>query len=99
MDECTTIRIDGRAWLDHDDVYTAILTALRPHVKPHGHNLDALWETVTSQTMDVRAPYHIRVDGFTKMGAEAGRTVLGIARVFSNARATRRINASFEIEP
>ena len=68
MDE---IHLDGRAWQSADDFYVAYLKAVGAP-EWHGHNLDALWDSLTGGDINQRnPPLRIHITGLGGMGLDA----------------------------
>jgi len=65
------IHLGGRAWQSADDFYVAYLKAVGAP-EWHGHNLDALWDSLTSGDINQRnAPLRILITGLDEMGLDA----------------------------
>jgi ribonuclease inhibitor len=65
------IHLDGRSWQSADDFYVAYLTAVGAP-EWHGHNLDALWDSLTGGDINLRnPPLCIRITGRDEMGLDA----------------------------
>jgi ribonuclease inhibitor len=81
------IHLDGRSWQSADDFYTAYLTAVGAP-EWHGHNLDALWDSLTGGDINQRnPPFRIHVLGLQQMGPEAKQTMERFASLVEQARA------------
>ena len=67
----TEIVIDGAEWKTAADFYSAFLGAVEAP-EWHGHNLDALWDSITRGGINGRnLPYTVRVLGTARMAPEA----------------------------
>ena len=60
--------VDGRRPADFYDAYLTAVGA----PEWHGHNLDALWDSLTGGDINQRNPtFHIQISGSTQMGDDA----------------------------
>jgi RNAse (barnase) inhibitor barstar len=67
----TEIILDGADWKTAADFYTAFLAAVQAP-DWHGHNLDALWDSITGRDINGRnLPYIIHIIGTGEMSPEA----------------------------
>lgn len=67
----TEITLDGAEWKTAADFYIAFLAAVQAP-DWHGHNLDALWDSITGADINGRnLPYIIHILGTRKMSPEA----------------------------
>ena len=81
------IHLDGRSWQSADDFYAAYLTAVGAP-EWHGHNLDALWDSLTGGDINQRnPPFRIRIRGLEQMGPEAKQTMERFASLVEQAKA------------
>ena len=81
------IHLDGRSWQSADDFYAAYLTAVGAP-EWHGHNLDALWDSLTGGDINQRnPPFRIRILGLEQMGPEAKQTMERFASLVEQAKA------------
>lgn len=81
------IHLDGRSWQSADDFYAAYLRAVGAP-EWHGHNLDALWDSLTGGDINQRnPPFRIRILGLGQMGPEAKQTMERFASLVEQARA------------
>ena len=65
------IHLDGRCWHAADDFYVAYLRAVGAP-EWHGHNLDALWDSLTSGDINqLNPPLRIHITGLDEMGLDA----------------------------
>ena len=55
------IRLDARGWRDRDDIFAALLPALRAPDWA-GPNLDALFDCLSGGILGLSPPLHVRVD-------------------------------------
>ncbi|HEY3237552.1 MAG TPA: barstar family protein [Polyangiaceae bacterium] len=70
-----TIRLKGESWTSQEDFYAALLPALGAPAW-HGHNLDALNDSIVGGGINtVNPPFAISITGLQSMGAEA-RTIV-----------------------
>ncbi|MBN8731462.1 MAG: barstar family protein [Acidobacteria bacterium] len=55
------IVVSGRCWSSPDDLYDGLLSALGAP-EWHGHNMDALWDSITiGQINQIEPPFRIRL--------------------------------------
>ena len=81
------IHLDGRSWQSADDFYAAYLTAVGAP-EWHGHNLDALWDSLTGGDINQRnPPFRIRIRGLEQMRPEAKQTMERFASLVEQAKA------------
>jgi RNAse (barnase) inhibitor barstar len=65
------IHLDGRSWQSADDFYVAYLRAVGAP-EWHGHNRDALWDSLTGGDINQRnPPLRIHITGLDEMGLDA----------------------------
>ena len=65
------IHLDGGSWQSADDFYAAYLAAVGAP-EWHGHNLDALWDSLTAGDIKQRnPPFRICIVGLEQMGLDA----------------------------
>ena len=73
-------------WKTSDDFYTAFLAAVGAP-DWHGHNLDALWDSVTGADINrVNAPYRVRITGVSQSPQECKRLIDSFVSLFREAR-------------
>jgi RNAse (barnase) inhibitor barstar len=71
MPRTNVIELDGSSWQTKEDFYLALLSALGAP-EWHGHNLDAMEETLRGGDINrVNPPLSITFFGSQEMGAEA----------------------------
>ena len=71
MPESISLTLDGSSWLTKDDVYASLLGALQAPGW-HGHNLDALEESLSEGGINgINPPLMITFSGSQHMGPEA----------------------------
>jgi RNAse (barnase) inhibitor barstar len=79
------IHLDGQSWQSAYDFYRAYLTAVGAP-EWHGHNLDALWDSLTGGDINQRnPPLRIRIVGLERMGSEAKQTMQRFASLVKQA--------------
>lgn len=81
------ITLDSRGWASKEDVYVALLAGLRAP-KWHGHNLDALNDSLaTGSINDQEPPFRVEITGSVKKLPGVVQTLLTrIDEVFADAR-------------
>ena len=90
------ISIDVSKCQTVDDVYTILLSALAAP-NWHGHNLDALWDSITSDINDVMPPYSIEVSGKNEVSDALALLIVQMQSIFEEARANQAIEVSFKL--
>ena len=79
------IDLDAERWRTQDDFYAALLSALGAPTW-HGHNLDALWDSVvTGDINQVSPPFSVRVVNVPD--GELRGFLVSIGELFREARA------------
>jgi RNAse (barnase) inhibitor barstar len=76
------VQLDASAWQTAEDVYAALLAALGAP-SWHGHNLDALNDSLTGDLNAVSAPLWVEVSGLGVAAAEARATADRIGELFA----------------
>jgi RNAse (barnase) inhibitor barstar len=80
------IHLDGRSWQSVDDFYVAYLRAVGAP-EWHGHNLDALWDSLTGGDVNERKlPLRIHITGLDEMGLDARQMTERFANLVKQAR-------------
>jgi len=92
------IIVDATGWLEPDDFYRAVLPVLGAPGW-HGHNLDALWDSVTSNINDVQPPYTLTIKNSSQMSGEMVHFLSEVRSLFQQARDERGITVELRIEP
>lgn len=79
------IELDGTSWSSEDDFYSALLTEMgSPNW--HGHNLNALWDSLTSDINEVRPPISVVVQGASHLSPDMQALFEGVSGLFADAR-------------
>ena len=64
------IVLSGALWTTPDDFYKALLPSLGAP-DWHGHNLDALWDSILGNDINgIKPPFRIQIDGIDAMPSE-----------------------------
>lgn len=81
------IVISARGWETPDDFYVAFLAAIG--APPwHGHNLDALWDSITGGDINqTNAPYRVRITGIGQVSEGCKQLVDRVVALMRDARA------------
>jgi RNAse (barnase) inhibitor barstar len=83
----TEIILDGGDWKTAADFYSAFLGAIQAP-EWHGHNLDALWDSITGGDINGRSlPYTVLILGTETMASEARTTLDRFRSLVEDARA------------
>jgi RNAse (barnase) inhibitor barstar len=81
------IVLSGAHWTTPDDFYKALL----PHLGApdwHGHNLDALWDSIIGGDINlVNPPFRIQINGIGVMPSDCKALVDRVVALISNAKA------------
>lgn len=80
------ITLDGAGWARPDDFYSALLPRL--HAPSwHGHNLDALWDSVTSDNINgLNPPFAVRLYNTADFSSEMAGYMERVAKLFEDAQ-------------
>lgn len=90
------IPIDVSGCRDEGDVYDLLLAGLEAPCW-HGRNLDALWESVTSDINGVLPPYLFEVTGHREAPEEVVLLVSRIRSLFEEAREGHREDVGLKL--
>lgn len=90
------IRLDASAWSSADDFYSALLPELGAP-SWHGHNLDALWDSLTSDINEGMPPFSVVVRHASHLPPDMAVLFEGVSNVFADARNDRSIDVWFSI--
>jgi hypothetical protein len=101
------IELDASEWRSEDDLWGALLTALGAP-DWHGHNYDALWETVTEaahfglgegETINsVQPPFSVTVTNAGSMPSAVRGRLEGIAKLLQDAKLEYDMEVSLEMD-
>jgi RNAse (barnase) inhibitor barstar len=81
------ITLSGAHWTAPDDFYNALLPSLGAP-DWHGHNLDALWDSITGGDINaVNPPFRVKIAGVDQMPLNCKDLVDRFAALISEARA------------
>lgn len=90
------ISIDVSGCRNEGDVYDLLLSGLGAPGW-HGRNLDALWDSVTSDINGVPAPFLVEVTGHREAPEEVALLVSRIRSVFEEAREGHRADVRLKL--
>jgi RNAse (barnase) inhibitor barstar len=80
------IVLSGAHWATHDDFYEALLPRLGAP-DWHGHNLDALWDSITGGDINsVNPPFRIQINGIDEVTSECKLLVDRVVALMSEAK-------------
>lgn len=80
-------------WTTPDDIYVALLSSLKAP-QDHGHNLDALWDSLTGSNINgVNPPFSILVTGIHVLPEDCKTLLIKIKQMISEAN-----DAGVEVE-
>ncbi len=92
-----TFKIDVADCLNAGDVYERILTVLRAP-DWHGHNLDALWDSITGDEINgLVPPYSITVTGHEQAPAHVSALLFRFKTVFDDVQKDQNIHVEFNL--
>ena len=81
------IVISGADWQTPDDFYISLLAAIGAP-RWHGHNLDALWDSLTGGDINqTNPPYRVRITGTAQMPKDCQALIIRFVALISDARA------------
>jgi RNAse (barnase) inhibitor barstar len=87
LDVMREIVLSGEGWATPDDVYAALLSSLEAP-NWHGHNLDALWDSITGGDINrINPPFAIRVMGIDSLPENCKVLLNRIMDLISEAKA------------
>ena len=92
------IIVDAAGWFEPVHFYRVVLPLLGAPGW-HGHNLDALWDSVTSNINDVQPPYTLIIKNSSQMSGEMTHFLSEVRSLFQQARDERGITVELRIEP
>lgn len=83
----TEVVISAASWETPDDFYAAFLAAVG--APPwHGHNLDALWDSITGGDINrINAPYRVRIIGTGQVSEGCKQLIERFVALIQDARA------------
>ena len=79
------IVLSGANWTTPEDFYDALLPSLGAP-SWHGHNLDALWDSILGNDINqIKPPFRIQIDGIDAMSSECKALVDRFAALINEA--------------
>jgi RNAse (barnase) inhibitor barstar len=94
IEQTRKIIVDASTCLKPDDFYKVLLSALDAPGW-HGHNLDALWDSITRDINGIGPPYFIEVVGTSGLPNGVVRLLAGVHALFAEARDQENIQVAF----
>ena len=92
-----TIRLDASGWRCTEDMWGALLPALRAP-DWHGHNLNALWDSLVGGDINAtEPPFRVVVAGAAGMPAEVADCLARVAVLFEEARRDEGVEVWMEV--
>tara|TARA_R110000850_G_scaffold18458_2_gene56600 strand:+ start:502 stop:786 length:285 start_codon:yes stop_codon:yes gene_type:complete len=88
------IDLDGSAWSSEADFYSTLLSALGSP-RWHGHNLDALWDSLTSDINEIGPPLSVIVRNTDRSATDMTALFKDVSKVFADVRSQRGLDARF----
>jgi RNAse (barnase) inhibitor barstar len=91
------IRLNASKWSSTDDFYDALLKELG---SPgwHGHNLDALWDSIAGGSINqVEPPFSVIVEHANPLSEEMAALFQGVSKVFTDARSEHDLEVWFSV--
>ena len=93
------IELDTASWIDLDDFYSALLPALGAP-SWHGHNFDALWDSMVQGGInDLQPPYEINLVNTFGLGEPLRSKLIGFLDLVREARERKGIDIHATAEP
>ncbi len=81
-----TIELDASGWQSEDDFYQAFLSSVGAP-QWHGHNLDALVDTIRGGDInEINTPYSVVITNVSRAGEDAGRIISKFADLAADLR-------------
>ena len=90
------IELDALQWTTQDDFFKALLHELGAPGW-HGHNLNALWDGITSDINEVVPPYAVSVRHAHSLDSDLKNLFEGVSKVFADARRKRHLDVWFNV--
>jgi RNAse (barnase) inhibitor barstar len=90
------IAIDISDCKNVDDFYSILLSALDAP-DWHGRNLDALWDSITSDINNVIPPYSIELSGSVNLPPSVAALVPRVRALFEEAREQEKIEVELKV--
>lgn len=91
-----TIVLDGSSWQSTTDFFAALLPCLGAPAW-HGHNLDALDDSLYGGINKVEPPFTVIVRGAEKLPADMASFLAKVSTVFADAREQYGVEVRFEL--
>lgn len=79
------IELDASAWASSDDFFSTLLSELGAP-DWHGHNLDALWDSITSDINEVEPPFSIVLRHANHSSEDMTALFAQVSDLFAQAR-------------
>lgn len=90
------ITLDAAGWIATDDFFAALLPELGAP-SWHGHNLNALYDSLSGGINEVEPPFSVTVRNTGNLASEFGSLFSGVAEVFADARREFNTDVSFTL--
>ncbi len=91
------ITLDASEWRNLDDFYLALLPELGAP-DWHGHNLNALYDSLSGGINEVEPPFHVTVRNTAALSADFIILFSGVADVFEDARREFDVDLLFMVD-
>lgn len=88
------ILLDGAQWRSTDDFFAALLPKLGAP-SWHGHNLDALYDSLSGGINELEPPFTVTVCNTGNLPPDFAVLYAGVAAVFADARRAFGVDVSF----
>jgi len=90
------ILLDSSTWESPDDFFSALLPELGAPTW-HGHNLDALDDSLFGGINEVEPPFSVTIRRSSNLSPEMVAFLVRVATVFADARRNSGVDISFEV--
>ena len=91
------ISLDADGWRSNEDFYSALLPKLGAPVW-HGHNLDALRDSLSGDINSVEPPFTVEIANARQLTPEMDGFLARVAAVFQDAREEFNVDVSFKMK-
>ena len=94
--EMKAISLNGAEWSSTEDFFAALLPELGAP-SWHGHNLNALYDSLSGGINEVEPPFTVTVHNTAGLSSDFAPLFSGVAEVFADARREFEADVSFTV--